>query len=101
MAMKRTLVRYRTKPEATAENERLIAAVFQELHARSPDGIRYVALKLPDGSFVHFATVEDGAGPLSTFETFRTFQAAVRDRCIEPPVSGEPVIVGNYRMLGE
>jgi hypothetical protein len=99
--MKRILVRYRTKPDATSENERLIAAVFDELHARSPDGIRYLVLKLGDGSFVHFATTEDGATPLSALEAFRAFQAAIRDRCAEPPVSGEPVVVGNYRMLGE
>ena len=35
--MKRTLVRYRTKPEHAQENERLIEKVFQELRARSPE----------------------------------------------------------------
>ena len=52
--MKRTLVRYRTKPEQAQENERLIGKVFQELQAKSPEGVRYLALKLDDGTFVHF-----------------------------------------------
>ena len=32
---------------------------------------------------------------------FQAFQTGIRDRCIEPPQSGEVTIVGNYRMLGE
>lgn len=63
--MKRTLVRYKIKPEQVQENARLIKLVFQELKAKSPDGARYVVLQLDDGTFVHFATVEstDGAHP--------------------------------------
>src|SRR3954471_21728157 len=51
-AMKRMLVRYKTKPEAADLNQRLIEAVFQELHAKAPDGVQYLALRLGDGSFV-------------------------------------------------
>ena len=69
--MKRMLIRYKTKPERTVENEALIKAVFAELHASAPEGLRYMSLKLADG----------------------------RDRCIEPPQSAEVTIVGNYRML--
>jgi hypothetical protein len=32
--MKRTVVRYRTKPETVQENERLIQEVFQELRTK-------------------------------------------------------------------
>ena len=52
--MKRTLVRYRTKPEQAEENEHLIGKVFQELQAKSPDSVRYLALRLDDGTFLHF-----------------------------------------------
>jgi RNA polymerase sigma-70 factor, ECF subfamily len=38
--MKHMIVRYQTKPEATAENQRLIENVFTELRAAAPDGIR-------------------------------------------------------------
>ena len=52
--MKRTVVRYKTKPEQAEENERLIKRVFQELQAKSPEGVRYLALQLDDGTFVAF-----------------------------------------------
>lgn len=99
--MKRLLIRYRTKPETTELNQSLIENVFQELQAKSPEGVRYMALKLADGTFVHFVETEDGANPLPQLEAFRTFQSGVRDRCAEPPQANDAVIVGNYRMLGE
>jgi hypothetical protein len=84
------------------ENERLIKKVFEELRAKSPEGIRYMALKLGDGSFVHFKidTVE-GADPIHDLEAFRSFQSGIKERCAEQPHAGDVTIVGNYRMLGE
>ena len=99
--MKRTLVRYRAKPEHAQENERLIALVFEELRAKSPQGVRYLALRLGDGTFVHFASASDGATPVTALETFRSFQSGIQERCAEPPKAGEATIVGNYRMLEE
>jgi len=99
--MKRTVVRYRTKPERAEENTRLIEKVFQELQAKAPDGVRYLALKLDDGTFVHFAVTEDGAPPIPTLEAFRAFQSGIKERCLEPPQPGEATVVGSYRMLGE
>jgi predicted SnoaL-like aldol condensation-catalyzing enzyme len=101
--MKRALVRYQTKPEQVQENQRLIEAVFAELRAKSPDGVRYLVLKLADGTFVHFAAHEnpDGSNPLLALDAFRLFQSGIRERCIEPPQVGDPTIVGNYRMLAD
>jgi hypothetical protein len=99
--MKRTLIRYRTKPEATEQNQRLIEAVFAELAAKAPEGLRYMTLKLADGSFVHFVERDEGDNRLPEMEAFRAFQSGIRDRCLEPPQSNEAVIVGNYRMLGD
>ena len=100
--MKRTVVRYRTKPEKAEENARLIEKVFQELQAKSPDGVRYLALRLNDGTFVHFSAVEneDGANPIPRLEAFRSFQSGIEERCIEVPQASEATIVGNYLMLG-
>ena len=99
--MKRSLIRYRTKPEETDENERLIKGVFAELQAKSPDGVRYLVLKLADGNFVHFVSVETDPNPIVALDAFKAFQSGVRARAMEPPQSGEVTIVGNYRMLGE
>jgi hypothetical protein len=62
--MKRTLVRYKTKPEQAEENARLIGKVFQELQATSPDGVRYLVLRLGDGTFLHFVETADGTSPV-------------------------------------
>jgi hypothetical protein len=101
--MKRTLVRYKIKPEQVQENARLIKLVFQELKAKSPDGARYVVLQLDDGTFVHFATVEstDGAHPITSLEAFRAFQSGIKERCMDLPQSGDATILSNYRMVGE
>jgi hypothetical protein len=101
--MKRMLVRYKTKPDLTDENERLVKAVFQELQAKSPEGIRYLALKLDDGAFVHFVAndAKDGSNPIPGLDAFKAFQQGIKERCLEPPQSGDVTIVGNYRMLGE
>jgi hypothetical protein len=99
--MKRTLIRYRTKPETTEENQRLVEATFAELQAKSPAGVRYMVLRLDDGSFLHFVENEGENSPIPQLEAFRAFQSGIKDRCMEPPQSREATIVGNYRMLGE
>ena len=101
--MKRTVVRYKAKPEMAEENERLIREVFKEMHATAPHGVRYMALKLADGTFIHFSTAvgDDTAAELHKLAAFRTFQSDVRQRCAEMPQSSEAIVVGNYGMLDE
>jgi hypothetical protein len=97
--MKWTLVRYRAKPERADENQRLSAAVFDELADKAPAGLRYAVFRLPDDTFVHIAMSDDGGPALSSFDSFRAFQRDIRERCAEPPQPAEPAIVGNYGML--
>jgi hypothetical protein len=99
--MKRTLIRYKTKPEAVQENQRLIESVFAELRAKVPEGIRYMVLRLGDGSFIHFVETADGPSPIARLEAFQSFQSGIQARCIEPPQPNDAVIIGNYRMLSE
>jgi hypothetical protein len=100
--MKRTLIRYKTKPDMANRNAELIAGVFEELKAAKPEGVRYLSLRLEDDTFVHFVEVEsDSANALPGLAAFKAFQSGIRERCIEPPIAGSVTIVGNYRMLGE
>jgi radical SAM superfamily enzyme with C-terminal helix-hairpin-helix motif len=99
--MKRTLVRYKAKPEEALANQRLIERVFEELRAKAPAGVRYMALRLGDGTFVHFAITEDGAPPIPALDAFKAFQSGIKERCLDPPQASEVTIVGSYRMLGE
>ena len=101
--MKRTLIRYKTKPDMADRNAELIAGVFEELKAAKPEGVRYLSLRLDDDTFVHFVETEadDGSSALPKLAAFQAFQNGIRERCVEPPLAGGVTIVGNYRMLGE
>src|SRR5258707_2964072 len=99
--MKRTLIRYKTKPELADRNAELIAGVFAELKTAKVEGVRYLSLRLDDGTFVHFVETDadDGPSPLPKLAAFQAFQSAIRERCIEPPDACGVTIVGHYRML--
>lgn len=101
--MKRTLIRYTTKPEQADSNAELIAAVFAELKATQPDGTRYLSLRLEDDTFIHLVetTADDGSSALPKLSAFQAFQSGIRERCAEPPLAKGATIVGNYRMLDE
>jgi hypothetical protein len=101
--MKRTVVRYKAKPEKVEENAGLIEKVFEELRTKAPNNVRYLALKLADGTFIHFSTseTEDGVSPITKLDAFRTFRSGVEARCVKPPQQNDATIVGNYRMLDE
>src|SRR4051794_27610975 len=96
--MRQVMVRYTVKPDRVAENEELVRAVYDELAAAAPAGLRYATFRLDDGvSFVHMATVEGDHNPLAEVAAFARFQADVRDRCDVPPVVTELHEVGCYR----
>ena len=101
--MKRTLIRYRTKADMSEKNAALIAAVFAELKATQPEGVRYLSLRLEDDTFIHLVEnpADDGASVLTGLASFGAFQSGIRERCVEPPMPRSAVIVGNYRMLSE
>ena len=101
--MRRTLIRYKAKPQSADQNAALVAAVFAELKAARPEGVRYLTLRLEDDSFVHIVetSAEDGSSPIPKLKAFQAFQAGIRERCEEPPVPRNLTVVGNYRMLNE
>jgi hypothetical protein len=101
--MKRTLIRYKTRPEMADKNAELVTAVFAELKAAQPGGVRYMTLRLEDDTFIHFveSTAEDGSTALPKLAAFQAFQSGIRDRCVELPMPRGATIVGNYRMLGD
>lgn len=101
--MKRTVIRYRTKPDMADTNAELVAAVFAELNAAQPGGLRYMSLRLEDDTFIHVVETmtEDGTSPLPKLKAFAAFQDGIRERCVEPPLPKGATVVGNYRMLDE
>jgi hypothetical protein len=96
--MSKVMIRYKVKPGRTQENEQLIRAVYEELHATAPSGLRYATFRMEDGvSFVHIAANEtDGPNPLREIAAFQRFQQDVGERCVEPPVSVELHEIGSF-----
>ncbi|GLS34196.1 hypothetical protein SAMN04488498_10965 [Mesorhizobium albiziae] len=100
--MKKTLVRYKTRPEDAGDNQRLIEGVFGELHAGPPRDYRYLVLRLEDGTFVHIKMDDaQDADPIHELDAFRKFQDGLRHRCVELPKASAATVVGNYRMFEE
>jgi hypothetical protein len=94
--VRRVIVRYRVKPDRVEENERLVRAVYEELHRADPAGFRYATFKLDDGvTFVHVAE-SDGDPPLSQLAAFGEFQREIAARCDEPPVASRVEQVGSF-----
>lgn len=92
------VVRYTPKADRADENQALVEAVFAELAATGPGGIRYATLRLADGTFVHIADIEGDENPLQQTSAFAEFQRELLDRCEEGmgPNPQEAVLVGSY-----
>jgi hypothetical protein len=90
------VVRYRTRPDAADDNERLIQAVFEELAAAQPRGLRYSVFRVDETAFVHTAVFDSGANPLEDIAAFRAFTAGLPGRCQEPPAPAAGRLVGSY-----
>ena len=97
--MPHRLIRYRAKPERIEENQRLIEGVFRELHAKAPDHVGYLVLRLSDGTFCHL--VDDSAKVVASLDAFAAFARGGAERRLDEPQQLEATVVGNYRMLCE
>lgn len=102
MSTSRTLIiRYRTRPEAAEENDRLVAAVFDSLAELKPSDFSYTTYRLADGvSFVHIARLDGTENPLATLPAFAEFQRDLSQRCVEQPAPSEATVVGSYVHTG-
>jgi hypothetical protein len=99
---KTVVVRYKTRPEAADENQRLVEQVFAQLATEDPGGLRYATFRLGDGvTFVHVATQAGEANPLAKTSAFAEFQRDIASRCVEPPVVSDATLVGAYPVLTE
>lgn len=97
------MVSYKLKPEAVAENERLVTAVFEALHRAQPSGLRYATFRLGDGvSFVHIVSHDeaDCSNALTSLPAFKAFAEGVKARCEVLPVRVDLTEVGSYGFFG-
>lgn len=99
--MSTVIVRYRPRDDAAEENQALVEAVFAELAASRPDGLRYACFRLGDGTFVHIADVTADPNPLLGIEAFIEFSSTVDDRCGagDGPDAQPATLVGDYGLV--
>jgi hypothetical protein len=90
------VVRYRVKAEALEENVALVQAVYAELAAAQPEGIRYSTCRVDERTFVHMAVVDGPTNPLEGLPAFQTFTAGIADRCEDGPQALGGEVVGTY-----
>jgi hypothetical protein len=101
--MRVVVVRYKVKASKVDEHLGLVRAVFAELAQTRTSGIRYAAVRGPDGvSFTHIAQIEAGEdrNPLATVPSFKAFQRDLAARCDEPPSGTDVEIVGDHGLFG-
>ena len=101
---RRVLVRYTVKPDQIEHNEALVRAVYDELHAVRPAGLRYATFRVGDGGeFAHLASTEtaDGSNPLQGIAAFQAFQEGIAERCDVPPVVTQLHEVGSYHFFDD
>ena len=101
--MSTVVVRYRPQSDRADENQSLVEAVFAELNAADPGGVRYATLRLADGTFLHIAEVAADPNPLSEIAAFAEFQKDIGERCEpgEGPNAQPATVVGSYRFFAD
>jgi len=94
------VIRYTVRPDAVAENTRLVTSVYGELAERRPADFRYATLLVGGGTFLHLAVTEGAApAPLPALPAFLAFQRGLGDRVTAPPTRDEAAVVGDYGLL--
>jgi hypothetical protein len=97
--MKHAIISYTVKPQYAEDNVRLIRAVFGELNAKEPGGLRYTSLRGDGGRFFHIVERAEGSPELTEFEAFRAFQRDFGERCLVGPEVSHLAVVGSYAMM--
>lgn len=96
MTGRAVVVRYTVKPEALDENVRLVRAVYDELAATRPKGLRYSTSRVDERTFVHVAVLDGAPNPLDDTQAFRAFTEGIAHRCEEGPQVSSGELIGMY-----
>jgi hypothetical protein len=99
--MTNIIIRYQTKPEATALNPKLVEDVFRELNAAAPDGVAYAVLRTDDNTFFHIVQYENEEtnARLTGLPSFKAFAEDGESRRAAPFERNAVTVIGNYRIL--
>jgi hypothetical protein len=94
-------VEYVLKAEHVEENDRRVRAVFEELSALQPAGLRYACMRSQDGlAVIHFVASEpEGGVRLPDFPAFKKFSMKISDLCEITPQRQELQLIGAYEFF--
>lgn len=94
--MKAIRVTYQVRPDFVATNESNIQAVMAELAALGDSGVRYMAFRTDETTFVHVVILDsaDKADVVPGLEAFGTFRAALKGGAVSPPSQADWAVVG-------
>ncbi len=95
------VVRYQPTAEHADDNQQLVEAVFAELAADQPGGIRYATWRLADNTFIHIADITTEPNPLVANSAFQRFQTGIQERCHPDtaPNAQSATLIGNHNLL--
>jgi quinol monooxygenase YgiN len=82
------MIRYKLKHDQVEQDSELLHAVYQELAATRPSGLRYATFQLGDQvSVIAFAEfdAEPGAAPHHRLPSFQHYRSTLDQRCERPP----------------
>jgi quinol monooxygenase YgiN len=93
------MISYKVKPDQIEHNAGLLGAVYAELAATRPGGLRYATFQVGDeGSFVAFVEFDGQPGTAAhhRLASFQRYRSTLGERCEQPPVVTVLQEVGSY-----
>ena len=93
----RVVIQYRLKEEQKDLDERLVAAVHEELDRVRPDWIRLDVYRFEDGVTIVSVVEVDDPSQLRRLVEFTAYTETLDARCEEPAVTHVVEQLGSYR----
>ena len=93
------MIRYKLRADQIERDAALLRAVYDELDATRPAGLRFASFALDDeasfASLVEFEALP-GSAPHHRLASFQRYRSTLDQRCVEPPVVTVLHEVGSY-----
>ena len=93
------MIRYQLRADQLEHDGALLRAVYDELDAARPEGLRFATFVFDDGvSFASLVAFDDlpGSAPHHRLASFQHYRSTLDERCAEPPMVTVLHEVGSY-----
>lgn len=99
----RVLIHYRVKRDQLEPNKAMLRAVYEDLEAQRPEGLRYATFQLDDGvTFLAYVETDEDTTTAAhhRLKSFHQYRSALEELCDQPPSVTMLSEVGSYRFGG-